>query len=756
MHYVIIIFASNYLSIDVFGQDTYYVSTSGNNSSNGLTQATAWRTITYAASSSSPVGAGDIVYIKAGNYGAENVVFQKSGTSGNPVIFEGYKSTPGDNPDLNYSFGDPLDPSIMPLLNGGNRSISVGIEAQGRSYLHIKNIQIRDYQNGISARDASYQVYENIIGYNFGNINEGSNGAGMRMWGSPSHNIIRNSVLSNGCSMGFDIYGDYNLIDNCEAYCDQGISNIDQAMDYYISVFGSNNTIVDSYVERIGNLAHKGHGFSILTNGSSENNLVKNCTAKNFGGEAFAARHRGVKYNTFEDCTVIGGERGFVIRDGASYNRIIRGKTINVANPTGFWDTSEDGGAQYTGRYNTFEYCIFQGSSGKVIEINDYAQPDSPCDNNSYINCVIDGGAYLFDSDRTNYDNKLINCIITNVSNLSTGSHSLNTIYENCNFYNNGFSAPSGTNIITTNPDFVNGSSNDYHLNDGSPCINLGKNMSLLQDFDGNAIVGNPDIGAYEYQDGGSTVLVTSISVSGQGGATSISVNNGTLQMIASVLPSNATNKTVSWSVINGTGQATINSSGILQAVSNGTVTVRATANDGSGVVGSRVITISNQIVLVTSISVSGQGGATSISVNNGTLQMIASVLPSNATNKTVTWSVINGTGQATINSSGLLQAVSNGSVTVRATAPDGSGVQGNLVVTISNQTILVTGISVSGQGGATSISVNNGTLQMSANVSPSDATNKSVTWSVINGTGAGNHITCRIAFRQLAMEQLQ
>ena len=231
-------------------------------------------------------------------------------------------------------------------------------------------------------------------------------------------------------------------------------------------------------------------------------------------------------------------------------------------------------------------------------------------------------------------------------------------------------------------------------------------------------------------------IPVSSISVSGQGGSTTISVNNGTLQMSANVLPANATNKTVTWSVINGTGSATINSSGLLQAVSNGTVTVRATANDGSGVFGERLITISNQVIPVTSITVSGQGGSSVISSDNGTLQMSANVLPSNATNKTVSWSVINGTGSATINSSGLLQAVASGTVTVIATANDGSGVQGSLQVTITNQFIAVTSITVSGQGGSTVINSDNGTLQMNASILPTNATIGTVTWSVTNGTG--------------------
>ena len=61
----------------------------------------------------------------------------------------------------------------------------------------------------------------------------------------------------------------------------------------------------------------------------------------------------------------------------------------------------------------------------------------------------------------------------------------------------------------------------------------------------------------------------------------------------------------------------------------------------------------------VTSISVTGASGSTTITTDNGTLQLTATVTPSDATNKTVTWSVVNGTGQATINSTGLVTAES-------------------------------------------------------------------------------------------------
>jgi uncharacterized protein YjdB len=230
-------------------------------------------------------------------------------------------------------------------------------------------------------------------------------------------------------------------------------------------------------------------------------------------------------------------------------------------------------------------------------------------------------------------------------------------------------------------------------------------------------------------------VPVSGITVTGEGGTTTITSDNGSLQLGAAVLPVNASDKTVTWSIINGTGQATISSTGLVTAVDNGIVTARATAHDGSGVYGSLVITISNQILPLTSIVVSGASGASSINTNKGSLQLSVAVLPVNATDKTVTWSIVNGTGQATINSSGLVTAIDNGTVTARATAHDGSGVFGTLVITISKQIIPVSGITVTGSGGATSITIDNGTLQLSEAVLPANATDKTVTWSIVNGT---------------------
>lgn len=83
----------------------------------------------------------------------------------------------------------------------------------------------------------------------------------------------------------------------------------------------------------------------------------------------------------------------------------------------------------------------------------------------------------------------------------------------------------------------------------------------------------------------------------------------------------------------------------------------------------------------------------TNISTNGGTYQVNAAILPADATDKSLTWTISNGMGKANISSTGLVTAVDNGTVTVKATAMDGSGVSGTLDIIITNQKILITSI---------------------------------------------------------------
>ncbi|MFH5882073.1 ice-binding family protein [Liberiplasma polymorphum] len=93
--------------------------------------------------------------------------------------------------------------------------------------------------------------------------------------------------------------------------------------------------------------------------------------------------------------------------------------------------------------------------------------------------------------------------------------------------------------------------------------------------------------------DGDTDIDVSAITV--KSSVSVITTVGGTLQMNVTVTPTNATNKTVIWTVANGSGIATINSSGVLKAEHNGTVTVIATSVATPGATSSKVITISNQ-----------------------------------------------------------------------------------------------------------------------------------------------------------------
>jgi hypothetical protein len=132
-----------------------------------------------------------------------------------------------------------------------------------------------------------------------------------------------------------------------------------------------------------------------------------------------------------------------------------------------------------------------------------------------------------------------------------------------------------------------------------------------------------------------------------------------------------------------------------LRAVSNGTVTVRATSSDGSNVYGERTITISGQTpppppeIPMTSISIRGENNSSAITVNNGTLQISATVTPSNTTDE-INWYITQGTGSASHvridDRTVRLTAQTNGYVTVIAESKSNPAVRAQLRVDISGQ----------------------------------------------------------------------
>lgn len=216
-------------------------------------------------------------------------------------------------------------------------------------------------------------------------------------------------------------------------------------------------------------------------------------------------------------------------------------------------------------------------------------------------------------------------------------------------------------------------------------------------------------------------ILVNSISIQGN-----FIEDGGTSQLTAIVFPEDATNKEVEWSVSN-ESVATIDQNGLLTAVSNGIVTVTASATDDSGVSGSKSIDVSGvpgPVVLVESISIQ-----TGDITDGEPAQLSADISPSNASNKVLIWSISDET-VAEVSTDGLLTPLSNGTVEVTATSTDGSGVEDSKTINISGFAIPVESITVL----ATDIT-DGQPQQLSVEITPSSASNQEVDWSVSNSS---------------------
>ena len=225
-------------------------------------------------------------------------------------------------------------------------------------------------------------------------------------------------------------------------------------------------------------------------------------------------------------------------------------------------------------------------------------------------------------------------------------------------------------------------------------------------------------------EDGGKTascsVTVSPIAVTG------ISLNKttmslligGTEKLTATVSPSNATNKNVSWTSSN-SNIVTVDSNGNVSAIKDGTAVITATTEDGGK---KATCSVTVNPIAVTGVSLS----QTSLTMTVGDTQALsATVTPSNATDKSVTWSSSN-TSVATVSSSGLVTAKAAGSATITVKTNDG-GKKATCSVTVQAKTVAVTGVGLD----KTSLSMTEGeTYTLTATVSPTNATNKSVTWT--------------------------
>jgi len=159
-----------------------------------------------------------------------------------------------------------------------------------------------------------------------------------------------------------------------------------------------------------------------------------------------------VRFNTFKD-SHWGVRVGTNVNGTQIYGNIFKNSNLGIAVITGSSNTSI---------YNNVFYDV-----------------------NEHINDIVTG---------TNIKNNIFH--LTSTGDRALTGSGADVISNNCFSSGSG----SGTNPIIGDPLFVNASAGDFHLQNGSPCINTGTNVGLTQDRDGTSIPQGsaPDIGAYE------------------------------------------------------------------------------------------------------------------------------------------------------------------------------------------------------------------------------------------------------------------
>jgi len=445
------------------GTNVFYVTAEGKSSNNGKAESSAWD-IEHGFKAAK---AGDIVYIKAGNYGNKNLIVKNPGTEDKPISFIGYKETPGDISSLEgstFSYGDNLDSTYMPLIKG-NRNNQEGI-GEGiiiyESNIHLSNIQITHFEKGLLSYGDN-NVLDNIVITEIGDFNplhskENSgdaflnyNGKGITLEGDSV--ILKNSIVINAGAEGISVRKGTNQIHSYNSVYSDNSTN---PCDYYylFSNETSYNTIENIIVYRDKNLSHYGHG--IICKGDTSNNIFKSFEINN---TVLEISMEDSMNNLFENGIIKGEynriERknrtgGILIANGAN-NNILRNINIySVESAISFGDwNGENSYSNKNDAGNNNSFINIYAEDTKIgVNFDEFMNLKGIAHNNQFKNCEFRNMDQLFHVNRPNSLNKFENCIFENIDIFEATSSgydyklNTNTIFSEISSINLGFDLP--------------------------------------------------------------------------------------------------------------------------------------------------------------------------------------------------------------------------------------------------------------------------------------------------------------------------
>jgi hypothetical protein len=515
----------------------YFVdATSGNDSNSGLTSAVPWKTL--AKVNGATFAAGNKVLFKRGETWREQLTVPSSGSAGNPITFGAYGT--GNNPqikgsliatsgmwtsigsnvwvifgittDVNFvrfngtlgtkiTSGLPSNPlewimdasgdalGVYSVGNPATTYTSPGVEVgqifplliiSSKNYVTVDGIDLNDGNLWatllIQGTSDHITITRCVVSENYGTgimLNENTGGDhritendvyhnywGVHLYKSTAtaghENIIsQNNLYSNGmdgvlCSSAYNIFEHNNIYDNGTLLDGtSGIRMIDDDWETAFSYQGTNNIIRYNKVYDNAGADFDGHGI-LLDHGADSCEVYYNVIYNNYG-----------------------------IGVG-----VYKSATANVYNNIAYGNAARPGGHSVP-----CEFGILDDELDRTIDVN--------LKNNIGFSTI--SGAYAIYLNGTVFNNSGIS-VTNNLWYRTSGDW----WYESNTGYGSSLSTWNAKSFVgadlNADPLFTNPATVDFTLQSASPCINAGTDVGLTTDFAGNPIVGNPDIGAFEYQ----------------------------------------------------------------------------------------------------------------------------------------------------------------------------------------------------------------------------------------------------------------
>lgn len=196
--------------------------------------------------------------------------------------------------------------------------------------------------------------------------------------------------------------------------------------------------------------------------------------------------------------------------------------------------------------------------------------------------------------------------------------------------------------------------------------------------------------------------------------------NGKSTTLKATVFPTNATNKSLTWKSSN-TKVATVDKNGKVKALKVGNAIITATSTDGSNVSAQCKIKVVQRVTKITL-----NKSIINLSKKGKTAKLKATVHPNNAYDKSVNWTS-NNKKVAKVDKNGKIKATTNkGTTYVNAIAKDGSKIRTRILVVVGEKVKKIT-------LNKSSITLNRGakniTYQLKKSIKNKNATYKCVSW---------------------------